>query len=93
MQLCVTEGTFAYAGNTVTQQDTFVFESPKFTISSPSRLDFSYYLAGIEGRLRACLNSLSECRFESLGKDIKSDARRWRAGSLALEPGTYSVSF
>lgn len=83
---------YAYAGETTNNLDMFLLESPRFTITSPSLVEFSYYLAGIQGRLRGCVNGVTDCRFESLGKDIKSDARRWRRGSFQLDPGSYTVN-
>lgn len=85
-------GMYAYAGETTNNLDMYVLESPRFTITSSGLVEFSYYLAGIQGRLRGCVNGVVDCRFESLGKDIKSDARRWRRGTFQLEPGSYTVS-
>lgn len=85
------EGMYAYAGLTDEKSDLFVMSSRSFTINQRAKLDFYYYLAGVEGRFRVCVDNLTKCPFEALGKDIKVDSRQWRSVTLELNPGTQTV--
>lgn len=84
-------GMYAYAGSTDDRTDYFVLSSRQFETTGSNRLVFSYYLAGIEGRMRVCIDDLTECPFERLGKDIKVDSRRWQQGSVDIPAGKQTV--
>lgn len=75
----------------MTKSAVFTLESPTFVTSQEAQLSFNYYLAGIEGRLRACVDSLSNCQFTQLGKDIKADARQWKPAKISVPSGTRKV--
>uniref|UniRef100_A0A914UTN3 CBM6 domain-containing protein n=1 Tax=Plectus sambesii TaxID=2011161 RepID=A0A914UTN3_9BILA len=86
-------GMYVFAGNTNDRNDYFLMSTPSFTVKENSRLEFYLYLAGIEGRFRVCVDNLTSCPFESLGKNIKIDSRKWRDGFVELTPGAHTVHF
>lgn len=85
-------GMFAYAGLTDRRADVFLLSSPVLTTAAPARLAFNYYQAGVEGRLRLCLDDVERgCLFESLGVELTVEARNWRRVSIPIPPGTTVV--
>ncbi|KAI6228700.1 MAM domain-containing protein [Aphelenchoides fujianensis] len=67
----------------------------EFSLIEPSTLQFSYYLAGVRGRLRVCTDYplLKECPFEETGAEMSADWRQWRTAMIKLKAGKNQVHF
>ena len=87
----IPDGMYVFAGNTNDRNDYFVMSTAPFTTTQNTRIEFYLYLAGIEGRFRVCVDDLTTCPFESLGKNIKIDSRKWRNGFVDVPAGTHTV--
>jgi len=66
--------------------------SPRINIQKPRLLKFQYYEATDNFNLKACVNSNTNCPFQSNLNAVPND-RAWRNGQLALPPGTHKVIF
>jgi hypothetical protein len=87
-------GHFAYAGQgSAGTHDAaiYVMSSTRVETLRPARLTFAFYQAGVEGRLRVCINDLSLCPFVTDGAHINTDARQWRRAVVQLPAATQAT--
>jgi len=61
-------------------------------ITKPRILKFQYYEATDNFNLKACVNTITNCPFQSNLNVVPND-RAWRNGQMALPPGTHKVFF
>lgn len=88
-------GYFLYAGGaTATPGDTFILSSNHpITISEPARVDFFVYQAGIRGQFRVCIDDNEDCPVVLEGKDIDSNAQKWKNYYFDINPGQHVLHF
>ncbi|GMT05873.1 hypothetical protein PENTCL1PPCAC_28047, partial [Pristionchus entomophagus] len=86
------KGYFAFAANAQHGSDQFVLSTTNpVAIPAAARLDFFVYLAGVHGRLRVCLDNLSNCPFELKGRDIDMNSRQWKNYHVVLPEGNHAI--
>ncbi|CAG9530572.1 unnamed protein product [Cercopithifilaria johnstoni] len=90
----LTDGWFAYAGETNNPVAIFIMRIPKaINILEESRISFYVHMAGKYGRLRVCLDSLRKCPFERTGQALSVQTRKWTNFHINISLGFHTIYF
>ncbi|KAI6215764.1 MAM domain protein [Aphelenchoides besseyi] len=89
------KGSFASTIQDANRSQRFVLMSSEFSLIEPSTLQFSYYMAGVRGRLRVCTDypQMNDCPFQEDGAEMSADWREWRTAMIKLRQGKNNIYF